>query len=505
MNIYRTDQIRQLDAQTVEFEHITSIQLMNRAARALFHRIQKMLKPTDKLLVMAGPGNNGGDALALSRYLLEAGYTVKTVLCQPDPKVSRDTLEQLIDLQQTDGADIFTLDNPIMLEDLDSRFDYLIDGLFGTGLNRPMVGYFSKIVHWINKQQLFKIAIDLPSGLQGEDNKTTLAPNVVHANLTLGLQFPRLAFLMPENESFVGTWELVDIGIHQEVVQRMPSVYHYSTLEDIKPLLKVRSLHAHKGTFGKVLLIAGSPEMTGAAILSLRGALRSGAGLAYLRIPAKAIPVIQSAVPEALIQSSENPVGDLTEFAAIAIGPGIGLHPAQMTYLRTVLQLKPSSLVIDADALNLIAAHPDLMKLLPQNAILTPHPKEFDRLAGGPSDNGYDRLQKALAFAKSKQVYIVLKGAHTACITPEGQCSFNSTGNPGMATGGSGDVLTGIIVSLLAQGYEPGDACKLGVFLHGLSGDIALQAQSYESLVAGDLAENLGLAFKQLEHTNTNT
>src|SRR5665647_292235 len=189
MNIYRTDQIRLLDAQTVDYEHITSIQLMNRAARALFHRIEKILKPTDKILVMAGPGNTGGDALAVSRYLLEAGYSVKTILCQPDPKVSRDTLEQLIDLQQTDGADIMTLDSPIMLEEIDCKWNYLIDGLFGTGLNRPMVGYFSKVVHWINKQPVFTISIDLPSGLQGEDNSSTLAPNVVHADLTLGLQF----------------------------------------------------------------------------------------------------------------------------------------------------------------------------------------------------------------------------------------------------------------------------------------------------------------------------
>ena len=500
MNIYRTDQIRQLDAQTIEFEHITSIQLMNRAARALFLRLEKILKPTDKILVMAGPGNNGGDALALSRYLLEAGYPVKTVLCQPDPKVSRDTLEQLINLQQTDGADIRTLDNPVMLDELDANWNYLIDGLFGTGLNRPMVGYYSKVVHWINKQPAYTISIDLPSGLEGEDNHSTLAPNVVHADLTLGLQFPRLAFMLAENEVFVGKWELIDIGIRKEVMDKVAAPYTYTTLKDLKPVLKVRSLHAHKGTFGKVLLVAGSPEMTGAAILALRGALRSGAGLVYLRIPANVLPVIQSAVPEALVQSSEAPIRDLTEFSAIAIGPGIGLHPAQITYLKNILKLKPANLVLDADALNLIADHSDLMDAIPHNAILTPHPKEFDRLAGCVSSSGYERLHKAIDFAKKYRVHIVLKGANTACITPEGHCSFNSTGNPGMATGGSGDVLTGIIVSLLAQGYLPGDACRLGVFLHGLSGDIALGSQSFESLVAGDLVENLGLAFKKLEH-----
>ncbi|MCX6309852.1 MAG: NAD(P)H-hydrate dehydratase, partial [Bacteroidia bacterium] len=290
------------------------------------------------------------------------------------------------------------------------------------------------------------------------------------------------------------------IGIRQEVIEKMHAPYTYTTLEDMKPMLKVRSLHAHKGTFGKALLVAGSPEMTGAAILSLRGALRSGAGLCFLRIPAKGIPVIQAAVPEAIIQSSEDPIGDLSEFAAIAIGPGIGLHPAQMTYLRTLLKLKPERMVLDADALNLIAAHRDLLEELPHNAILTPHPKEFDRLAGSSSANGYERLTKAISFARKHRVYLVLKGANTACITPEGHCSFNSTGNPGMATGGTGDVLTGIIVSLLAQGYLPGDACRLGVYLHGLSGDIAIGSQSYASLVAGDLVENLGMAFKQINN-----
>jgi ADP-dependent NAD(P)H-hydrate dehydratase / NAD(P)H-hydrate epimerase len=499
MKIFQTDQIRTLDARTIELESITSIQLMNRASKAMTEHIKCLLKPTDRVLVMAGPGNNGGDALAISRYLLEDGYQVQTILCQPNAKVSRDTLEQLINLQQTEGADIRALDRTDMLSTFKGHWDYLIDGLFGTGLNRPLQDYFTEVVQWINQQRVFKISIDLPSGLFGEDNRQSLSTNIVHANLTLGLQFPRLAFLLPENERYVGMWELIDIGIRTEVIERMPTSWFLTTREDMKSILKVRSQYAHKGSFGKILLVAGSPEMTGAAILALRGALRSGAGLVHLRIPETAVPVIQAAVPEALIQPSESGLGDLSGFAAFAVGPGIGKNPLQIECMKSLLEKQTGNLVLDADALNFLTAHPHLLERLRAETILTPHPKEFDRLCGSTSSRGYERLEKAIGFARKYGVHLVLKGAYTACITPEGDCFFNSTGNPGMATGGSGDVLTGIIVSLLAQGYPSANACRLGVYLHGLSGDLALGSQSWESLIAGDLAENLGLAFKELE------
>jgi NAD(P)H-hydrate epimerase len=500
MKIFRTDQIRQLDAQSMELEGITSIELMNRAAKALSERLLTLLTPSDKVLVLAGPGNNGGDALAVARLLLEAGQKVEVILCQPDAKVSRDTLEQLIDLQQTEGADIRALDHTETLDTLKADWTFLLDGLFGTGLNRPLQGYFAEVVHWINRQKCRIIAIDLPSGLFGEDNTKNIGTHIVRANLTLGLQFPRLAFLLPENEPFVGQWELVDIGIRPEVTERMPAAYHYMDRPEIRPLLKVRSLHAHKGTAGKVLLVAGSQEMTGAAILALRGALRSGAGLVYLRIPEAAVSVVQATVPEALVLPAETDPSSFDGFDAIAIGPGLGKNAAQLLALTDLLDQKFYPLVLDADALNFLAAHPQWLEKVPAQTILTPHPGEFDRLIGKPSTSGFERLHHALAFAKKHRVYVVLKGAYTVCIDPDGKASFNSTGNPGMATGGSGDVLTGIIVSLLAQGYLPGDAARLGVYLHGLSGDIALEKQSWESLIAGDLTDNLGLAFKQLEN-----
>jgi ADP-dependent NAD(P)H-hydrate dehydratase / NAD(P)H-hydrate epimerase len=500
MKLFQTDQLRELDSKTLEMENISSVTLMDRAALALFTRIRQEVKATEKVLIMAGPGNNGGDALAVARLLAEANYSVQTCCCTSEGKFSADAQIQLERLKGTPGSNLQLLDSATDLANVTDA-GHIVDGLFGSGLNRPLAGFFAEVVQWINRQNAQKISIDLPSGLFGEDNRSNDPSAIVRADLVLGLQFPRLAFLLAENEPFIGTWELVDIAIHPQVIEEMPTHYAFTTMEEVRPLLKKRSLYAHKGTFGKVLLVAGSPEMTGAAVLSARGALRSGAGLLYVHIPSACVPVLQIAVPEALIQAVETypAVTDLHAYSAIAIGPGIGIEKAQTTFLKKLLMQKPDKLVLDADALNLLSEQRSLLKIVPSGTILTPHPREFDRLTGSASASGYERLKKAVDFAMKYRVHLVLKGAYTACITPTGQCSFNSTGNPGMATGGSGDVLTGIIVSLLAQGYQPDKACRLGVFLHGLSGDIALESQSYESLMANDLVENLGRAFKQLE------
>ena len=498
MKIFTTNQIRLLDAQTIALEPISSLELMNRAAYNLFQRFQSFLLKEDSILVMAGPGNNGGDALAIARLLLEAGYRTEVMLCQPEAKVSNDTLEQLVLLRQTKGAKIHNIAQSEALDSCIGSWDFLLDGLFGSGLNRPLNGYFADVVHWINRQNMHIVSIDLPSGLFGEDNRQNLHSNIVHANLTLGLQFPRLAYLLVENEPYVGKWETVEIGIHEKAIRSLQTPYTYTTPTDLQPLLKKRSKHAHKGNFGKVLLIAGSPEMTGAALLSVKGALRSGAGLVYLHIAQVAAPVIQAAIPECIVYAAERCELSLSEYQGIAIGSGIGEDKHQLAMLEKLLHEKVKHLVLDADALNHLARNPTLLPTLTAGTILTPHPKEFDRLVGSPSKSGFERLEKAIGFAQRHQVFIVLKGAYTACIEPDGTCSFNSSGNPGMATAGSGDVLTGIIVSLLAQDYKPSEACKLGVFLHGFSGDIALKTQSMESMIASDVAENLGLAFKHL-------
>ncbi len=500
MKLFQTSSIRELDRLTMEMEPISSLELMNRAAAAIFEAIRMQLDAQNSILVVAGAGNNGGDALCVARLLLESGYKVEVMLCQPDAKVSRDTLEQLIRLQQTEGAVIHSIDSAEILDLFHGDWSVQIDGLFGTGLNRPLQGYYANVVAWMNQQQLFTVSIDLPSGLFGEDNRSNLYTSIVRANLTVGLQFPRLAYLMPENESFVGNWKLVDIGIHPTAIAQTATTFGYTTREDAAGMVQKRSNFAHKGSFGKVLLATGCQEMTGAAILSAMAALRSGAGLVYVHTPEKAVPIIQSTIPEALIINADTADLNPDSFDAVGIGSGIGSEPVQQRFLERLLSEKHRKLVLDADALNYLSTNRQWLDCLPENCILTPHPKECDRLLGVASSSGYERLEKALAFAVKHRIYVLLKGAYTACIEPDGTCWFNSNGNPGMATAGSGDVLTGIIVSLLAQGYTHSDACRLSVFLHGLSGDLALTIQSFESLIASDIANSLGQAFNTLRN-----
>lgn len=504
MKLFNTSQIKELDNLTCTLEGLSSLELMDRAAMALYQRIRKKVLRTQSVLVVSGPGNNGGDGLAIGRLLLDEGYPVTIVLCEQF-KLSADAAVQLKRLKSSFPQTVYTLENADKLAVFEDR-EVVIDAVFGSGLNRPLKGFYADVVQWINRQKAFKIAIDLPSGLLGEDNRSTLSENIVRADLVLGLQFPRLAFLMAENEPFMKDWELVDIDLHPKAIENMDTPYTFTEREEMHLLLKKRSRFSHKGTCGKGLLIAGSPGMMGAAVLSAKGALRSGVGLLSVRIPVEGVSILQTAVPEAIVLSyksesfcSDSEPINLQDFTAFAIGPGIRTGKAQAEAFANLVKKQPTPLVLDADALNLLSEDRLLLDLLPRDTILTPHPKEFDRLAETPSASGYERLERARNFAISHQVYLVLKGAYTACISPDGSCSFNSTGNPGMATGGSGDVLTGIVLSLLAQGYRPVEACKLGVYLHGLSGDLALDSQSHESLMASDLAENLGKAFKLLK------
>jgi len=503
MKLFTTNQIKELDAKTIELEDLTSVDLMNRASLALFKRIIQKIKLTDTILILAGPGNNGGDGLALGRLLVEAGYHVQTVLCHLET-LSNDASVQLDRLQKIPNAEVFILKNVTDLSNFEGH-NIILDALFGSGLNRPLMGFYAEIVHWIKRQVAQTLSIDLPSGLFGEDNSQNILENIVFADLVLGLQFPRLSFLMPENESFIKEWELVNIGILPGAIEAMQTPYAYTEMHDLTPILKMRSRFSHKGTYGKGLLIAGSPGMMGAAILSSKGALRSGIGLLNVRIPDSGVSILQTTTPEAIIQSyhsegfcDESELIDLDGYSAIAVGPGIRTAKEQVSSMENLLKQRPCALILDADALNILAENKNLLKMLPKNTVLTPHPKEFDRLAGKTARTGFERLESAREFATEHQVYLILKGSYTACISPNGECHFNSTGNPGMATGGTGDVLTGIVLSLLAQGYQPAEACKLSVYLHGLSGDLALKKQSQESLLASDLIKNLGKAFSKL-------
>lgn len=499
MKIFSTTQVRELDRFTIDHEPIRSIDLMERAAIALYKKYVESIS-CDRVLILAGPGNNGGDALALARLLLDNSRKVNAVLLA-EGKLSADCAinhQRLINLSPDSVTEMRTsfVAPPIEPNTL------IVDGLFGSGLSRPLSGMYADAVNWINEQNCRVLSIDIPSGLQGEEIANPSHP-MVKADYTLSFQFPKLAFLFRENEIYVGNWEILDIGIHPQAINTTPTPYHLLTKNNVSQLLKRRRKFSHKGTFGHLLLIAGSKGMAGASVLGARAALRCGAGLVTVQSPECNREIIQTAIPEAIFSTGETDdylrrVPDLEKYTTIAIGPGIGTHAETADMLQLLVQQLTKACVMDADALNIISKNKKMLKQIPAGTILTPHPKEFERLFGN-SGNSFEAMQKASEMAMEHQLIIILKGAHTTITLPDGRIYFNNSGNAGMATAGAGDVLTGILGSLLAQGYTPDEAALLGVYLHGCAGDKALQKQSEESLIASDMVDSIGNAFQELK------
>ena len=499
IKIFPVKQVSLIDKFTIENEPVLSLNLMERAAGQLFKWIQNSF-PDKKIKIFTGPGNNGGDSLALARMLIEDHRDVVIYLVNPSGKFSKDTkinLEKLLKIISKDKI-IYLSDENTVFQDLSAN-DLVIDGLFGSGLNRPLEGLPLKVVEHINNSDATVISIDIPSGLFGEDNRTNNHDSVVNADYTLTFQFPKLSFLLADYGEHTGYWEVLDIGLHPKAIEQFETDWYYVTTKDITKRLKVRKRFSHKGNYGHALLMAGSYGKMGAAILASRGCMRSGAGLLTVHVPHYGYHIIQIASPEAMVSIDRSDIlitefPDLNNFNAVGIGPGIGTKPNTVTALKDLLNsIGNRAMVIDADALNIISENKELLDILPENSILTPHPKEFDRLAGTSSSH-FERLEKAVTFAKEHKVVIVLKGAFTITILPDGRCLFNSTGNPGMATAGSGDVLTGIILGLLAQNYSPEDAAMAGVFIHGLAGDIAAGEDSESGVIASEIIDHLGRA-----------
>jgi NAD(P)H-hydrate epimerase len=433
--------------------------------------------------------------------LSELQYHVEVFLFNTKGELSEDCQTNLGRLKEC-GSVYFT--------EVSTRFDpptlteqhLVIDGLFGSGLNKPLSGGFAAVVKYINSSKAQVVSIDIPSGLMGEDNTYNVRQHLVHADVTLSIQLPKLAFLFPENEGVVGEWELLPIGLRQDYIDEAPTPYYITEEADIIKLIRPRKRFAHKGNFGRGLLIAGSYGMAGASILSARGCLRSGIGVLTVHTPISNHNLVQIAVPEAIVHTDihdryfAEPV-DLDRFQAVAIGPGLGQEEDTALALLEQIQMCSVPLVIDADALNILSTRRAWLSKLPKHSILTPHIGELERLIGKCMDT-YERISKTKELAAFLQSYIILKGAWTAVITPEGNVYFNPTGNPGMATAGSGDVLTGVLLSLLSQGYSQEDACRLGVYAHGLAGDIAAEELGETGMTAGDIVEALPKAWKRL-------
>lgn len=503
MKFFTTSQIADLDHYTIENEPVGPIDLMERASLQLMNWIGAHFDIPQRIAVFAGPGNNGGDALAVSRMLNAKNYTITVFIPDSGKKFTDSFSINLSRLQGHLEIRVMNWETDEPLPEL-TDYDLIIDGLFGSGLTRPLDGFPAQLVQHLNHSGLPIIAIDIPSGLMGEDNHRNDPEAIIQASYTLSFEFPKLSFFFKENERYTGKWEVLPIGLHPAGIDQAETPWHYSDLKTMVSLLKPREKFSHKGTFGHALLVAGSYGKMGAAILAAKGCLRSGVGLLTIHIPNTGNEILQIAVPEAMVSldKSENVISGIplqTNYKAIGIGPGIGKAATTASSLRLLLENFHTPLVIDADALNLLSEHPEMVQLLPKGSVLTPHPLEFERLAGH-AESGFDRLHLARRFAQIHHIILILKGAYTAIALPDGSCWFNSTGNPGMATGGSGDVLTGILTGLLAQGYSPAETAILGVYLHGLSGDLAVSDSSEESILAGDIADHLGMAFALLKN-----
>jgi NAD(P)H-hydrate epimerase len=496
IKILSASQSKELDAFTIQHEPVASIELMERACRAFTNWLVERYDATHRIGIICGTGNNGGDGLGIARMLHEWNYPVKVWIVRGGIK---ETSDFQINLHRLEGkVSVNEISSEVKAEYFSDR-TILIDALFGSGLSRPVEGIYEEVIDCLNTLHAIKIAVDIPSGMFADQHS---GGEVFRAHHTVTFQYPKLAFLMPENHWYTGEWHLVDIGLSKRGLSEIQTPYYFTTIKSVKKILKQRDKFDHKGKFGHALLIAGAAGKMGACVLAARACLRSGVGLLTAHVPKIGYSIIQTAVPEAmaLIDVSDDHFsgGDVADqYQTIGIGPGIGQHADTKSAFERLMGKFRKPMVLDADALNLLGAHSELQPLIPAGSILTPHPREFERLVGSWS-NDFERLVKLQRFAKKINSVVVLKGAFTTIACPSGNVFFNSTGNPGMAKAGSGDVLTGILTGLLAQNYSAEETAIMGVFLHGLAGDLAAREKGMTSLIAGDLIDFLPAAFKKL-------
>ena len=505
MKIFNTSQIRKLDEFTIRNEPVSSADLMERAADQLMKWFMRNFDRSSHVLIFCGPGNNGGDGLALARLLSVNRYNTEVFFVSISGRTSEDWNHNFRRLEKETSVRFNTIGNienfPFIGPD-----DIIIDAIFGSGLTRPADGLAKQVISKINESEAKVISVDIPSGLFGENNSSNNPDGIIRADYTLSFQFPKLSFMFPENSGYTGEWDILPIGLDSNAIRETDTPYVFVETGFVASLLKKRGKFDHKGKFGHGLLVAGSYGKIGAAVLGARAALRTGIGLITCHLPECGYQVIQTSVPEAMASVDSNEFittkiisSDL--FDAVGIGPGIGTDTATQKTLHDLLSGKPRHLVIDADGLNILGLHQDWLELLPPGTILTPHVREFERIAG-KTGNSFLQMERQAEFAARYNCIVVLKGAHTSIATPQGRIYFNSTGNPGMATGGSGDVLTGMILALLCRGYSAEEAAVTGVFLHGLAGDIAAAKSGQESVIASDIIENTGNAFNKINNGN---
>ena len=487
MIILNTSAIKEWDSFTIKNKPITSLGLMEKAGNACANKIIKEMKGKESFHVIVNKGNNGGDGLVIARNLINNKYKVRVSVLEFSDNESSDFLNNLKRLPKRLITRIFTPSNLII-----KKKEIIIDAIFGYGLNRIVTGKFAKLIHNINQSDSKIISIDMPSGLFNEDNRKNNGA-IIKAKETYTFECMKLSLLLPSYYKYYGIVKIVGISLDKRFLTNLNSQKKILEKASLPKLIK-REKFSHKGDYGHGLIIGGSKQMKGAMILSAKASMRSGLGKLSVSLPKDYIKELNMNFPEAIIHE---PLGAITKYDAIAIGPGMGTDKNAEKKLKNILtQRKSIPITLDADALNIISNNMELLKLC-KGSIITPHIGEFKRLCGD-FNSDEEMLEKQLEFAAKYQLIIILKGAHTSIVTQKRKFFFNTTGNSGMATAGSGDVLCGIILSLLAQGYDAVDAACLSVFIHGKAGEISLEKNSKESLIASDIINRLGEVFKLL-------
>ncbi len=493
MKILSATQTQKAEAFTIANESISGIDLMERASRQLYFWFDENVSRDLPIYIYCGKGNNGGDGLALSRMLLCAGWDVVTVIIQFSENASEDFTLNLERLKKVSSilVEVQSLEDmpPLPYEAV------VVDAILGSGLNKPLHGLIADVVEVLNGGYNAIISIDIPTGLFSNENQGSLLRKVIDANVTLTFQFPFLSFMFPETGSLVGQFEVLDIGLSQEFLDSLVCQYHFVTLPEIEWLFSPKKKIDYKGTCGHAVIIGGSKGKMGAVTLSSRACLKSGAGLVTAGVPSEGMPVIQNTVPEIMAVDIMNM--EIDSKLTYAFGPGLGTNKLTSDRLIELLKQINTPVILDADALNILSAN-TLWRHVPNNSILTPHMGELARMVG-VQDSGLEYLNATQTFADKYGLFIVVKGPHTAIVSPNAETQFNSTGNQGMGTAGSGDVLTGMVASFLAQGYEPRNAAILGVYFHGLSGDIAALENGFSGLIASDIINHIPSAIKSFE------
>ncbi|WP_289046429.1 NAD(P)H-hydrate dehydratase [uncultured Olleya sp.] len=500
MKIFSKAQIYEGDALTSKKQGITSADLMERAGTQIFNWLHMRLQGAQvPIHVFCGIGNNGGDGLVVARHLITHGYNVKTYIVNHSTTRSKDFLNNYERIKNT------TKDWPVLLNDASelpaiNEKDIIVDAIFGIGLNRPVDGWIKQFFNYFRSTKAFVLAIDIPSGL-ATDKAPKDPESVVNAGYTLSFQTPKLAFFLPETAKYTVQWEVLDIGIDPEYLYTTPTEAELIGKNEVLPIYQPRQKYSHKGTFGHALIIGGSYGKIGAVTLASRGALTIGAGKVTAYTPKCGYLPLQIGFPEAMVitDKDEEKISSIDFNISpnvIAFGVGVGTDKQTITAFEAFLKTNKTALVIDADGLNILSKKKSLLKLLPENTVLTPHPKELERLIGQWEDD-FDKLEKTKAFSKQYKCIVVIKGANTITVFGD-KFYVNTTGNPGLATAGTGDVLTGIITGLIAQGYDALAATIFGVYLHGKSADVLIENLGYQSFIASHIIEGIPLAYLDL-------